>query len=99
MCNLDRCNDELWSNADSGRSGDIWSAWSDWDNCNDDDMKTRTRLCNFSSRNCAGIDSFGGQSRIVLDSYLEIYPRPFFDSPYFLSNSKVILNLNLILNV
>ena len=77
MCNLDRCNDELWFNEDSGRSGDIWSAWSDWDNCNDDDMKTRTRLCNFSSGNCAGIDSFGGPSRIVLDSYLEIYAKPF----------------------
>ena len=88
MCNLERCHDELWSNNDSGRSGDIWSAWSEWDRCNADNMKTRTRFCNFSSGNCGGIDSFGGSSRIVLDFYFKnISPWPYIEQ-LFLSNQS-----------
>lgn len=93
MCNLGRCNDEIWSENGSGRSGDIWSAWSDWDNCNDDNMRTRTRLCNFASGNCGGIDSFGGSSRIVFYERIKVRQ---VTKRSLLKHFKVISNPNLI---
>lgn len=49
MCNLGKCDDSIWEGKNSH-----WTEFGDLTDCDSNELKSRHRLCNFSSGNCQG---------------------------------------------
>ena len=49
MCNLGKCDDSIWEGKNSH-----WTEFGDLTDCDSNELKSRHRLCNFSSGECQG---------------------------------------------
>ena len=49
MCNLRKCDNSIWE------AGQKWSDWGPWNTCNEANLNTRNRVCNFESGTCGGL--------------------------------------------